>query len=203
MQTAVKYGFSSYTVRTKVFKLFGNTFEVFDPDGNLILYVKQKAFRLKEDIRLYSDKSQSQELLTIRARQIVDWSAAYDVEDSTSGERVGALRRKGWTSLLRDNWVIMDHLDNEIGTIVEKNAMLSVLRRVLEALVINLVPQSYSVRTGDVEVCSMKQNFNPFVTKIHVQFQEGSMLRGIGPSLDRRLALAAAVLLCAVEGKQT
>ena len=36
------------------------------------------------------------ELMVIKARDILDFSAAYDVEDSTSNEKIGALKRHGF-----------------------------------------------------------------------------------------------------------
>jgi hypothetical protein len=49
----------------------------------------------------------------------------------------------------------------------------------------------------DTTIPAFKQNFNPFVTKIIADFSEDP--RGM---LDRRLGLAAGILLCAIEGKQ-
>jgi hypothetical protein len=48
-----------------------------------------------------------------------------------------------------------------------------------------------------VPVCSFKQNVNPFVMKISLDFSAD-----VNRLLDRRLGLAAAILLCAIEGKQ-
>lgn len=92
------FRYDHYLLRRQVLALTGK-FHLYDPNGQLVLYSQQKMFRLKEDIRAYSDESCSQELLYIQARQIIDFSAAYDVIDSLSGERVGVLRRKGWRSL--------------------------------------------------------------------------------------------------------
>ncbi|MNW22714.1 hypothetical protein D3C71_2243700 [compost metagenome] len=47
-------------------------------------------------------------------------------------------------------------------------------------------------------VTTFKQNFNPFVTKINVDFSNDP-----AQTLDRRLGLAASVLLCAIDGKQS
>jgi hypothetical protein len=47
------------------------------------------------------------------------------------------------------------------------------------------------------KISGKTQNFNPFVTKINANFSEDT--RGL---LDRRLGLAAGILLCAIEGKQ-
>jgi len=200
MQAAQYYRYSTYTVRAKVLKLFGGSFDIFGPDGDMILHASQKAFKLKEDIRLYRDKSKTQELLTIKAREILDFSAAYDVQDPTTNETVGAFRRKGWKSLLRDKWLVMDAAGKEIGTIEEDSAWLGMLRRAMAFFVINLVPQNYRCRLGDSVACTFKQNFNPFVKKIRVDFPEMPAFNT--RSLDRRMGLAAAVLLCAIEGKQ-
>jgi len=192
-QFADRYGHSAYLVRKKVFHLLGGAFEIFDPQGNVILYSKMKAFKLKEDIRLYTGEDMRTELLTIRARQALDFSAAYDVVDSVTGERVGALRRKGLKSMFKDEWVIMDGFENEIGLIQEESAFLALLRR----FVTNLIPQTFNVQIGGAQVSTFKQNFNPFVTKLSLDFSTDAQRR-----LDRRLGLAAAILLCAIEGKE-
>jgi hypothetical protein len=200
-QAAQYYRYSTYTVRAKVLKLFGGSFDIFGPDGDMVLHASQKAFRLKEDIRLYRDKSKTQELLIIKAREMLDFSAAYDVQDATTNETLGAFRRKGWKSLLRDKWLVMDATGKEIGTIEEDSAWLGMLRRVMAFFVINLVPQNYRCQLGDSVACTFKQNFNPFVKKIRVDFPEMPAFNTV--SLDRRMGLAAAVLLCAIEGKQS
>jgi len=83
-----------YTIRRKVLQLFGASFHIHDAQGRVVGFSSQKAFKLREDIRIFADESRSRELLAIRARQVVDWSAAYDVVDSTEERKVGTLRRK-------------------------------------------------------------------------------------------------------------
>lgn len=61
-----------YLVRRKVFKIFGAAFHIYDAAGNIVFYSKQKAFKLKEDIRIYTGEDMQQEVLTMRARQILD-----------------------------------------------------------------------------------------------------------------------------------
>ncbi len=185
---------SQYLVRRKVLKILGAAFHIYEPDGRLAFYSQLKAFKLKEDIRLYTDESMSTEALVIKARQILDFSAAYDVIDPATNEKVGALKRKGLKSILKDEWLIMDSADHEIGSIKEDSMVLALLRR----FVINLIPQSFEGTIGGVKVCSFKQNFNPFVTKINIDFTPDT-----GNRLDRRLGMAAAVLLCAIEGRQS
>ena len=67
-----------YTIRRKVFKVFGAGFHIYAADGQLAGYCKQKAFKLKEDLRVFTDESQSDELFRISARSIIDFSSTYD-----------------------------------------------------------------------------------------------------------------------------
>lgn len=190
----LRFEHPSYTVRRKVFKLFGGTFHIHAPSGELIFYSKMKAFKLKEDIRLYTGTDMQTEALVIKARQVLDFSAAYDVYDPALDEKVGALKRKGLKSLIRDEWVIMDADDLDVGTIQEDSTALALVRR----FVLNLIPQTYYVTMAGVRVSTLRHHFNPFVTKISVDFGTDA-----SNPLDRRLGVAAAVLLCAIEGKQS
>jgi hypothetical protein len=182
-----------YLIRRQVLKLFGGAFRVYDPTGRLVLFADLKAFRLKEDIRVYSDEAMQTELLTIKARQVLDFSAAYDVVDSTTGEKVGALKRRGLKSLARDEWILMDAEDEEVGAIREDSALLALVRRLLSGL----IPQSFHAERGGRPVCTYRQHFNPFVLKLDVDFSPDS-----SNTFDRRLGLAAGLLLCAIEKRQ-
>lgn len=181
-----------FLVRRKVFRILGAGFHVYDAKGNVVGFSEQKAFRLKEDIRLFTDDSKSKELLTIRARQIIDFSAAYDVVDTAEGRKVGAARRKGWSSILRDSWELLDENDRPIAHLQEDSAGLALVRRFLT----NLIPQGYHLReSGGQQVATMRQRFNPFVFKLDVEIAREC-------PVDRRLVLATAILLAAIEGRQ-
>src|SRR5687768_302768 len=82
---AERFTHVQYLVRKKVLKIFGAAFHVYDTAGNVVLYSKQKAFKFKEDIRLYTGEDMTVELLTIQARQVIDFGASYDVVDTPSG----------------------------------------------------------------------------------------------------------------------
>lgn len=179
-----------YLVRRKILKLLGGAFHIYAPDGSLALYSELKAFKLKEDIRLYGDEAKTREVVRIAARSVIDFGATYDVFDSASGAKLGALRRKGMKSILRDTWLILDAADQEIGAIEEDSMVLALVRRFLT----NWVPQTFAATMHGQPVATFKQNFNPFVLKITVTFN--------GAALDKRLGLAACVLLCAIEGRQ-
>lgn len=63
----------TFVIRQKVFKLLGAAFHVFGPDGQVVFYSKQKAFKLKEDIRLYSGEDMQHELMSIKATKVIDF----------------------------------------------------------------------------------------------------------------------------------
>lgn len=186
------FNHNQYIIRKKVFSVLGAKFHIYDSAEELVLYSQLKAFKLKEDIVLYTDESMDKELIRIKARSIVDFSATYDVHDTETGEHIGALRRKGLKSILKDEWIILDSHDMEIGKIKEDSTAMALLRRF-----INIIPQKYNVEMNGMTLSSFHQNFNPFVTKITADFSDDS--KGL---LDRRLGLAAGILLCAIEGKQ-
>ncbi len=190
------FSHTQYTVRRKVFKFLGGAFHIYDAVGQVIGYSKLKAFKLREDIRLYTDDSMSRELLVIQARQIIDFGASYDVFDPQQQVKVGALRRRGWKSIFKDEWLILDAFDREIGKIQEESTFKALVRRFVEAASL-LMPQKYSVSVGGFEVATFKQNFNPFVYKLKVD-----LTPDIHGQLDRRLAVAAGLLMAAIEGKQ-
>ena len=193
------YHQNQYLIRRKFFKIFGASFHIYDMDGNLAFFSKQKAFKLKEDIRVFGDQAMTSELLSIKARGVIDLGMTYDVIDSTTQQVIGSLRRKGLKSIIRDSWVINDVNDQEFGTIQEESGALAILRRFLGGPIVQmLAPQKYNGYIGDVPVLEFTQNRNPFVQKIQLDYGPD-----VNSLLDRRLGIAAAALLCAVEGRQS
>ncbi|HNV46358.1 MAG TPA: hypothetical protein PLE73_02390 [Spirochaetota bacterium] len=188
------YRHTTYFAKKKFLKLFGGEIKIFDQTKTQVLFfVKQKAFKLKEDITVFSDESMATPLLTIKARSIIDFSAAYDVTDATTGEKVGALRRRGFKSILQDSWELMNAVDAVVGTVTEDSMLMAVLRRFLT----NLIPQSFTIEMGGAPVGILKQTFNPFVPQFNVDFTMDA-----GNRLDRRMGIATVILLQIIEGRQ-
>jgi uncharacterized protein YxjI len=187
------YAHSNYQIKKAFFNFLNRKFRIYDPMGQLVLYCEMKAFKLKEDIRVYSDEAKTQEVMVMKARQILDISPTFDIWDSVSQQKIGALKRAGLKSIIRDEWSILDVNDNEYGKIQEDSQLLALVRRFLS----NLIPQSYSVAIQGQEIIQFKQNFNPFLLKLNLNFQGDPNF-----ALDRRIGIAAAILLCAIEGRQ-
>lgn len=186
-----------FVARRKIFKLFGAAFHIYAEDGSLLAYSKQKAFKLKEDIRVYSDESMSDELLLIQADRVIDFSASYTVIDSRAGEHVGSLRRKGWSSLFRDSWEILDADGVVRGKVLEDSSWKALARRFVDAASLFL-PQTFHLKVDDETVATMKQNFLAIPPKYFVDLSHDTEDR-----LPRPLAVAAVILLLAIEGRQS
>lgn len=194
MQSAdTRFQGTTFLLRRKMLKIFGGAFWIYADDGSVAFYSKMKAFKLKEDLRVYTSEDMSTELFRIAARNIIDIGATYDVYDSATGVKIGALKRKALKSILRDEWEIWDAADQPVGGIVDPRMLLSLMRRFIPYM--NFIPQSFEGTLGGAPVFTFRQLFNPFIHKIALDFSPDTAGR-----LDRRLGLAAGVLLCAMEG---
>jgi len=179
-----------YLIRRKLLKIFGASFHIYSPGGALLGFCAQKAFRLKEDIRIYTDESKRVPLMSIRARAMIDFSAGYDIVDETTGESVGAARRKGFSSLLRDSWEVLDSSDHVLGQVKEDSMLKASMRRFLS----NLIPQTFQLGSqGSGAV--FKQRFNPLIYKLEVSLDPEC-------TIDPRLVFGVATLIAAIEGRQ-
>lgn len=186
-----------YTVRRKILKLFGAAFHVYDQQGQVVAYCKQKAFKLKEDIRLYTDEGLSTPLVFLKTQQIIDFGATYDVT-LPSGEKMGSFRRKGMkSSFLRDEWLVFDETGRQIATLTEQGSAAPFIRRYVEALA-PFFPQSYTLvhATSGATIATIRQHFNWFVYKL------GVTVHTEDAQLDDLMLLSAASLIAAIEGRQ-
>ena len=113
-----------FMARQKIFSLVPS-FYFHDQQGNALAFLRKKVFTWRDEIRVFTDENQSMELLQIKARKIIDWGTAFDVTDSINHQRVGALKRRAWKSLIRKEWTIMDANDQEIGRIQEDSVFLA------------------------------------------------------------------------------
>jgi len=91
-----------------------------DASGQLIFYVKQKAFKLKEAVTVFADAEQQQPLYYINANKILDFSANYQFTDR-NGAPAGSIRRQGMRSIWRASYDIYDERNNHVMSIKEEN----------------------------------------------------------------------------------
>ena len=194
--------------RRKFFKIVGAEITVSDSDTNeTVGFIKMKAFKLKEDVRLYADASMDTELLIIKARSIIDFGATYDVTDPMNGELICSLRRKGLRStFVRDKWEILNSGGDVIGMILETSGALAIVRRYVGAinelleLVFAFVPETFRVVAladgTEVQTATVVHRKNPLVVKM-------TMDASMRPStVDPRINVAATTMLAIIDANK-
>lgn len=96
-----------------------------DAAGSTLAYMKQKLLKLREDIDVFADQSQSQLLYNIKADRVIDFSARYNFTDA-GGRTLGSIKRKGMRSLWKANYEIANASGNQVMTINEENGWVKV-----------------------------------------------------------------------------
>lgn len=105
---------------------FNPQVKVTDASGNVVLYVKQKALALKEDVKIFADEAQARQLYQLKANKIIDFSAQYNIT-TAGGAPIGAVKRQGMRSIWKASYNIVDAAGGEVGLIHEENPWLKVL----------------------------------------------------------------------------
>jgi uncharacterized protein YxjI len=95
---------------------------VTDASGRTVLYTKQKLFKFREHVEIFTDKSKATLLAEIKANKVIDWSARYFSTDA-KGAEIGSVGRRGWRSIWRAHYEAFNPGDNTPDfSIREENA---------------------------------------------------------------------------------
>ena len=115
-----------------VFKIssFVNDFTAKDADNNTVAYVRQKMFKLKEDISIFETENRTKLLFKIKADKWIDFSTAYSFTDS-EGIELGKIARKGWASLWKANYELIDQHEKLQYHVREENGWVKVFDSLL------------------------------------------------------------------------
>ncbi|MFT5891601.1 MAG: hypothetical protein ACI9Y7_001706 [Dokdonia sp.] len=108
-----------------------NDFKATDASGKTIAYVRQKMFKLKEDIQIFSDESKTKVNYRIKADKWLDFSTAYSFYEEGSSQSFGKVVRKGWRSIWKAQYQIIDQNEKQQYTISEENAWVKVFDSLL------------------------------------------------------------------------
>ena len=92
--------------------------------------------------------------------------------------------------MLRDEWIIMDKNDKEIGVVREDSMFFALLRRFYLGW---LFPKRYFGFINQTSVCIFKKHFNPFVWRTSLDFSQD-----MNNLFDKRIGIMAGLLLCAI-----
>ncbi|MER5458985.1 hypothetical protein ABT008_29900 [Micromonospora sp. NPDC002389] len=157
-------------------------------EGGLLAFAQQKRLAFKEQVTIYADDSKQQPLLGFKARQRIDLGATYDVTDH-AGTPIGLFRKDFAQSLLRSTWhVEQAGLPNIVGQ--ERSMPVAVLRRFAESL--SWLPYHFDFVANGQPVFSVVKKWG-LRDRYVVEIQH--------PQIDRRLVIAMAIALDALQGR--
>jgi uncharacterized protein YxjI len=168
-----------------------------DKPGDLLATCQQKRMTFREEATFYADRERTQRLFRFKSRKKVDVSGVTDVFD-TGDQPVGKFRKDFTTSLLRSTWYLSQP---DLGECQgqERNRVVAVLRRIftfvpfLDDLPIWL-PYHFDFTTADGKpVMTVERKFASLRDAYRVTLHD--------PALDRRLAVAMAVALDALQSR--
>lgn len=157
-------------------------------EGELLAFAQQKRLAFKEQVTLYADDTKQQPVLGFKARQVIDLGATYDVTDA-AGAPIGLFRKDFAKSLLRSTWILeQPGLGAAAGQ--ERSMWVAVLRRFVDSL--SWLPYHFDFVIEGRPAFSVMKRWglrDRYVVEVHE------------PQLDRRLVIAMAVALDALQGR--
>lgn len=167
--------------------------------GEPICFVEQKRMKLKEDLRAFTDDAKTAEVFRIKARQVWDPRARYDVTDA-NGRQIGQLAKVFGKSLLRSTWRLYATDGTEIAWARERSMLVALIRRFLGLIpyVGDLplpIPYHFDYLRGEKRVGSLER-----ILGVRDRYRldvAGDDERAI----DRRLVLALAVGMDALQAR--
>lgn len=178
---------------TQRITLMINRYEVRTADGGeLVAFVEQKRAALKEQVTLYADQDRQQVLAAFRARQILDVGATYDVT-APDGTPIGLFRKDFGKSLARSTW----HLEQPgLGTATgsERSLGIALTRRAWE-LVADFpfpIPYHFDFHLDGQRVIAVEKKLG---------IRDRYLVTVEHPGIDRRLAIAQAIALDALQSR--
>jgi uncharacterized protein YxjI len=177
-----------------------NRYEVFAADGQgepgqLVAFVEQKRMTFKEQVTLYADESKQHVLAGFKARKVIDLASAYDVI-TAEGASIGVFGKRFGKSLLRSTWQL-DQPGQQPVAVSERSMAMALFRRVWDFLPwIGDLPFPWKyhfdlVRDGNLVATVVKKT----------RFRDHYLVRIEDPALDRRLILAQAIALDALQSR--
>jgi hypothetical protein len=168
-----------------------------DKPGELLATCQQKRMTFREEATFYADKERTQRLFRFKSRKKVDVSGVTDVF-AADDQPVGKFRKDFATSLLRSTWYLSQP---DLGECQgqERSNMVAVLRRIFTFVpflddVPVWLPYHFDFTTADGSpVMTVERKFGSIRDAYRVTIQD--------PALDRRLAVAMAVALDALQSR--
>jgi hypothetical protein len=107
---------------------------VTDANGRVVLHTKQKLFKFREHVEIWTDRSRATRLADIKANKVIDWSARYFSTDA-QGQAIGSVGRRGWRSIWKAHYEVFNPGDQTPDfSIQEGNAWIKVADSVVSEI---------------------------------------------------------------------
>jgi uncharacterized protein YxjI len=179
-----------YRIRKKVVAIT-NQYWIEDASRSMLGYSKQKLVRIKEDIRVFTDDSMSDELFRIRQEQVMDMWGTFAVIDSSTDAVVGKIRRQALTSgVHKDEYVLLDAYGQAVGRVAERSGR-GLMRKYMPGGA--LVPEQLVVEFHGQQVAEIKQQFKVIGDTWEVDCSR------VPSQFDRRTLISAMLLMGMIE----
>jgi len=178
---------SRYTIKRNFWSFLERIFRILTPDGQVIMFVKHPLLRLREEFSVFADEAQTRPLLKIKSKQVIAINFAFDVTDATTGEVMGTVQKRGFKSIVRDKFLILDPMGTEVGYMEEQGA--SIMRRIFPWLT-----SKHAIFIGGQQVAFIRQRFRFFTKEFDVEMTPGGT--------DPRFVLACALLALIAEARR-
>ena len=193
--------YDTFLLRQRI-KLVINQYEFTLPDGQPVCFVEQARFKFKEDIRFYADDTKSEELMRLKARQRFDPAARYDVTEP-GGATIGQIQKVFGASILRSTYKLYDASGAETAIVTEKSLPVALLRRLI-GFVPYIggfsdwlpIPYHFIFKRGEDVIGTHTRQAWKFRDTYTIDLTADT-----GRTLDRRLVLATAVGLDALQAR--
>lgn len=190
-----QYGNSSlwyqnfYRIRKKTITV-GNKYWLENQNGTIIGFCKQKLFKLKEDIRIYTDENESQELFRIKQEQIMDAWGNFAVIDSNNN-KLGFVKRNIISAFAKDTWELYNTSNQMVGKIEETSTANAIARKYLPGGA--LIPEKMHLEMNGQILAEINQEFKIIgdIWTMNCQM--------VPQNFDRRVLLACILLMGMIE----
>jgi hypothetical protein len=160
---------------------FTRCYRVYGSSGDLVAFVEQPWFRLRTELVMYADEAQRQPILVLKNRRFAALNMEHDLFDAATGQRLGVIRTRGWRSLWRDTWDILDADERPAGEMLEDGPWF--WRRILRFL-----PGRHHIDLGGREVARIAQRFHFFRREFAL------FLLPVEDPIEPRFAIACALI---------
>jgi hypothetical protein len=183
--------FSNYVIKPQGLSI-GGKYRAYNPKNEPVLYIEQKTKWKKPFItyHVYADEKKNQEILTIQDGEFEGFGNYFEVIDAVGGEKVGGIN-SDWKNWFEDAWCILNAQGAVIGLLREK----STGRAILHELTEGALPQIIYIVMDDQPMAELRQKSVLVGHHLLVDFSMDA-----SGKLDRRLGLAAAIIVAAHQG---